>query len=237
MSPTSSIVAMVEPRQYALDLGHAPSRARDDFVVTEANASALALVERWPDWPASSVALVGPAGSGKSHLAAIWATAAGARWVEATALDAAATTWRNREAVVVENIDAADIDEAGLFHLLNVVGERQGHLLLTARTPPATWSVVLPDLRSRLSALVVVQLNAPDDFLLKAVIAKQFADRQLAVEPDVVGYLVRRMERSLAEAGRIVEAIDQLSLAKGRRVTKALAAQVLDAPGARPQLG
>lgn len=228
---------MVEPRQYALDLAHEPSKARDDFIVTDANAVALRLLERWPDWPASAVVLVGPAGSGKSHLAAIWVARAGARSIEPTALGAAATTWRDHEAAVVENIDGVEIDEAGLFHVLNVIAERRGHLLLTARTPPVTWTVALPDLRSRLKALVVVHLNAPDDFLLGAVIAKQFADRQLVVDSDVIGYLVRRMERSLAAVGRIVEAIDRLSLAEGRRVTKALAARVLDASEVGPQLG
>ena len=217
------------PRQLALALPHAESFARDDFLTGASNDAALATIERWPDWADRVLALTGPEGAGKSHLAAIWAEKAGARRVSARALGetdllhALATG-----ALVVE--DASDErDERALFHLLNLVREEDGYLLLTARTPPATWGVALPDLASRLRAVPVVTVSAPDDALLRAVMVKLFADRQLAVDETLIAYLATRIERSFAVARETVERLDREALRQKRGVTRALAAEMLGA--------
>ena len=217
------------PRQLALALPHAESFARDDFLTGASNDAALATIERWPDWADRVLALTGPEGAGKSHLAAIWAEKAGARRVSARALGetdllhALATG-----ALVVE--DASDErDERALFHLLNLVREEDGYLLLTARTPPATWGVALPDLASRLRAVPVVTVSAPDDALLRAVMVKLFADRQLAVDETLIAYLATRIERSFAAARETVERLDREALRQQRGVTRALAAELLGA--------
>jgi chromosomal replication initiation ATPase DnaA len=217
------------PRQLALALPHAESFARDDFLTGASNDAALATIERWPDWADRVLALTGPEGAGKSHLAAIWAEKAGARRVSARALGetdllhALATG-----ALVVE--DASDeLDERALFHLLNLVREEDGYLLLTSRTPPATWGVALPDLASRLRAVPVVTVSAPDDALLRAVMVKLFADRQLAVDETLIAYLATRIERSFAVARETVERLDREALRQKRGVTRALAAELLGA--------
>lgn len=217
------------PRQIPLDLDRTPGFSRDDLVVSPANAAAVAMVDRWPGWPASAMVLAGPPGSGKSHLASIWAEHSGAASLDRASLGAAALAAASRGPVLVDDADAGGLDEAGLFHLFNAVRQAGGHLLLVSRRFPAAWGVRLPDLASRLKAAPVVEIGEPDDMLLAGVITKLFADRQVAIEPLVVQYLVRRIERSLATAMRVVEKLDRRALEEKTRITRPLAASVLDA--------
>ncbi|MCZ7656457.1 MAG: chromosomal replication initiator DnaA [Xanthobacteraceae bacterium] len=216
------------PRQLALALGHADSFAREDFLSGPTNAAALAMIERWPDWPGRALALVGPEGAGKSHLAAIWAAASGARFLAARALaDADLPAALATGALVLEDAAPGIVHERSLFHLLNLAREEGAFLLLVARDPPARWEVRLPDLASRLRALTVLELGAPDDALLRAVIVKQFADRQLRVDEALLAYLATRMERSFAAARDIVAALDREALRRKRPLSRALAAELL----------
>ena len=216
------------PHQLALALAHHESFAREDFLAGPSNAAALAFVEGWPDWPDRVLALIGPPGSGKSHLAAIWAERAGARLMSSRALEepslggALATG-----ALVLEDVRAGAFEEAALFHLLNLAREERAFLLLTSRTSPVGWPARVPDLASRLRALPVAVLGPPDDNLLRAVLIKLFADRQLAVDENLVGYLAARIERSIAAARAAVTALDQASLCLQRPVNRALAAATL----------
>ena len=216
----------VQPRQLAFTLPHAESFTRDDFLEGPANIAGLALVDSWPDWPNRVMFLIGPEGSGKSHLAAIWAELSGARstsahTLTATEVPAALATG----ALVIEDLKSTDIDERALFHLLNLAREDGAFVLITARAPPA--EVELRDLRSRLRAVPTVQLLPPDDLLFRALIVKSCADRQLAVDESVVGYLVTRLERSYAAARQTIESLDAEALRLGRPLTRALAAELL----------
>jgi chromosomal replication initiation ATPase DnaA len=218
----------VSPRQLVLALNHATSFAREDFLRGPSNAAALTLIERWPDWPNRVVALIGPEGSGKSHLAAIWAEASGARVLAAKLLtqieplSALATG-----ALVVEDLEPDGPDEErALFHLLNLAREQNAYLLLTARSPVAGFPLTIRDLVSRLRALPSVALEAPDDALLRALIVKLAADRQLAVDEALVNYLANRIERSFAGARAAVERLDQEAMRQHRPVTRALAAEI-----------
>jgi chromosomal replication initiation ATPase DnaA len=221
-------------RQMGLPLAAAPSHARADFRVSGANALALRAVEGWAGWPQGKLALVGPEGSGKTHLAQIWAAEADAEVIPGAGLtgaDLPALAARGRVAVE----DAAGVAgdgaaERALLHLHNMVLAEGGRLLLTAETPPARWPVALPDLASRLAATATAMLHPPDDALLAAVLAKQFADRQVTVPPGLIEWLVRRMERSLGAARDLVERIDAKALTERRAITQKLAAEVLDSP-------
>jgi chromosomal replication initiation ATPase DnaA len=218
---------MPTPRQLALALGHDESFARDDFLAGPQNAAALALIERWPDWPSRAILLVGPEGSGKSHLAAIWAARSGARIIAARELDEASVpALLAAGALVVEDLATWHVEERALFHLLNLAREQNANLLFTARSQPAAWPVKLPDLVSRLRELPVVNLDPPDDALLRAVLVKLFADRQLAVDEALIAYLVTRMERSFAAARAAVAALDREALRQQRPVTRALASEL-----------
>jgi chromosomal replication initiation ATPase DnaA len=222
------VAGSVQPRQLALALPHAESLSRDDFLEGPANASALSLVDSWPDWPNRIMILAGPEGSGKSHLAAIWAAEAGARSTTAHALTAAAVPGALATgALVVEDLNPSGFDERALFHLMNLAREDQGFVLITARVPPAALQVELRDLRSRLRAVPVVTLLPPDDQLFRALIVKFCADRQLSADETVVSYLTTRIERSFAAARRAVELLDTEALRLGRPVTRALAAELL----------
>jgi chromosomal replication initiation ATPase DnaA len=224
-----------EPRQLVLSFGHGASFARDDFLEGPSNANALAWVERWPDWPAPAIILVGPEGSGKSHLVDIWANKAGARRLAARALDQPAVPGALATgALALENV-VPPIDEVALFHLLNLAKEDDANVLLTARRPPAQWMVGLADLASRLRALPVVALEAPDDALLRAVLVKLFVDRQLVVDESLISFLVTRIERSFAAARAAVAALDREALRRHRPVTRALAAELFANENTRPQ--
>jgi chromosomal replication initiation ATPase DnaA len=219
------------PRQLALALDHAESFAREDFLSGPSNAQALALIEAWPQWPHRSVMLTGPEGSGKSHLAAIWAQAAGARLIAARALEPASVPRALATgALVVEDIAAGAFDERALFHLVNLAREEAAFLLLTAQQAPAAFA--LRDLASRLKALPVVALAPPDDVLLRAVLVKLFADRQLAVDESLIGYVATRIERSFAAARACVARLDEEAMRQKRPLTRALAAEILRAASA-----
>ena len=216
------------PRQLALRLDHTESFARDDFLGGPSNAAALKLIDDWPDWPSRIVVLVGPEGSGKSHLATIWAEQAGARRISARALaNANVPASLATGALVVEDAAEAAFEETAMFHLLNLAREEAVYVLLTARLPPAGWTVRTPDLASRLKALPVVALAPPDDALLRAILVKLFADRQLHVEEGLIGYLVTRIERSFAAARAVVTKLDTEALRQKRPLTRALAADLL----------
>jgi chromosomal replication initiation ATPase DnaA len=217
-----------QPRQLAFALPHAESFSRDDFLEGPANAAALSLIESWPEWPNRIMLLAGPEGCGKSHLATIWAEQAGARSISAHALTAAAVPGALATgAVVIEDLNPQAFDERALFHLMNLAREEGAFVLLTARVPPVAFEVELRDLRSRLRAVPVVTLMPPDDQLLRSLIVKFCADRQLNVDETVVSFLATRIERSFAAARRAVEQLDAEALRLGRPVTRALAAELL----------
>jgi chromosomal replication initiation ATPase DnaA len=215
------------PRQLVLALDHAVSFSRDDFLVGPSNAKALALIERWPDWPNKVMALVGSEGSGKSHLAAVWAETAGARVVSArllgeTDLPAAFATG----ALVLEDLEPTTMNEPMMFHLLNLAREEQAYLLLTTRSPLTAFSAKIRDLMSRLRSIPTIELMPPDDFLLRAVIVKLAADRQLTLDEGVVSYIVTRIERSFAAAQSAIARLDEEAMRRQRPVTRALAAEL-----------
>jgi chromosomal replication initiation ATPase DnaA len=188
----------------------------------------LALIDSWPEWPNRIMLLVGPEGSGKSHLAAIWAEQAGARSTTAHALTAAAVPGALATgALVVEDLRSSDFDDRALFHLMNLAREDGAFVLVTAREPPSAFQIELRDLRSRLRAIPAVSLLPPDDQLFRALIVKFCADRQLAVDETVVSYLATRIERSYAAARQAVELLDAEALRLGRPVSRALAAELL----------
>jgi chromosomal replication initiation ATPase DnaA len=218
---------MTMPRQLALALPHAENFSREDFLAGESNEAALNLVECWPDWPDRALAIVGPEGAGKTHLAAIWADMTGARRVSARALgETNLPATLATGALVIEDA-TSNLDERALFHLLNLIRQQDAFLLMTARTPPAMWRVELADLASRLRAIPTAQLRSPDDALLRAVMVKLFADRQLAVDDALISYLSTRIERSFASARAVVEDLDREALRQKRPVTRALAAELI----------
>lgn len=210
--------------QLPLAFGHAPATGRDDLLVAPPVDAAVALVDAWPHWRSPVAVIAGPAGSGKSHIAAVWRDKAGAALVIARpgAEEAAASG-----PVLVEDADRDGFDERTLFHMINAVREHGHTMLLTSRLWPMSWPVALPDLKSRLKAATVVEIGEPDDEFLSQVIVKLFADRQLFVEDRLVAYMAARMERSLEAAQKLVDRLDRLALARGSRVTRALARQVL----------
>ena len=220
-----------EPMQLALALDHAESHAREDFLEGPSNAAALALIERWPDWPSRIVLLRGPEGSGKTHLAAIWARQAGARILSPRMLDSSEVPIALATgALVLDNLAEGGFDEAALFHLLNLAREERAYVLITVRTAPAGWRIGTADLASRFRALPVVALDAPDDALLRAVIVKLFADRQLAVDESLVSFLATRIERSFAAAKAAVAKLDREALRLKRPVNRALAGELFREP-------
>ena len=214
--------------QLPLVFNHHSASSRDDLLVSDRLAAAVAIVDAWPHWPAPVVILTGPQGSGKSHLAEIWRQQSGAKDIVPTS-GSDASMLAGLGPVLFEDADRAGFDEVELFHVINSVKQNGQSLLMTSRTWPLSWNVQLPDLRSRLKAATLVEIGEPDEILLSQVIVKLFADRQLAIDERIVDYIVQRMERSLATAQEVVEQLDQLALARRSKISRTLAAEVLDA--------
>ncbi|MCX2723130.1 DnaA ATPase domain-containing protein [Roseibium salinum] len=216
------------PRQLPLDLPHEAALSRDDFLLGVSNRTALELLERWPDWPSPVVVLAGPVGSGKTHLVRAFQEETGAAVIAARDFtEANVEELVAAPAAVVEDAHLG-VDNTALFHLLNAATQAGKTVLITSRTWPTSWNITLADLASRLRAATPVEIQEPDDDLLRRVLVKLFADRQIAVDIGVVDYLVVRMERSLEVAMQAVEAIDQEALAGRVKITKPLAGRVLE---------
>ncbi len=216
------------PRQMAFRWPHSPSFAREDFLPAPSNREALSAIELWPRWAGRMLALVGPEGAGKSHLGAIWAAASGAITLRGEAVnEQSVEECRQARAVLFEDADRATQAEAFFFHIVNTALQNDLWLLLTCRTAPDAWGLKTPDLLSRLRLAPMVRIASPDIELTEAVLFKLFSDRQLQVEPHVIGYIALRIERSLGAAREIVAALDNEGLTLGRRVTRAMASGAL----------
>ncbi len=224
-------------KQLVLDLPLRPAMGRDDFLVAPSNAAAVALIDQWPRWPSYGAILLGPRGSGKSHLATVWQQRAGAQIIEASALrEEGVPAALSSKALVIENLSTPPLDEAALFHLLNLARGEGASVLFTTIQPVAALALEVPDLVSRLSALPVAAIAPPDDSLLRGVLVKHFSDRQIAVDEALVSYLLARMPRSLDMARQVVAAIDAAALEQKTEVTRAFAGKVL-ARLIQPELG
>ena len=214
--------------QLVLELPHIPALGGEDFLVSASNAQAARLVESWPDWAGPICIIAGPEGSGKTHLVNVWRARSGASAFAADAIgEALKAVLTTPGPVAIEDADAGSLDEHAAFHLLNLARERRFDVLITGRMPPGVWDVALPDLRSRLRSAALVEIEEPDDALLRAVLVKLFDDRQLAVVPGLIDYIMPRMERSMAGAAFAVDALDRAALAERKGVTRPLAAKVL----------
>ena len=220
-----------KPEQLVFELPHRPALGLEDYLVSGSNAAAVALVDRWPDWPAGAAIISGPPGCGKSHLANVWRMKSNADAVLASHIAISdVPDLASSGALIVEDI-AETRDEPALFHLLNLVREQRLAMLLTSASAPGDLGLSLPDLRSRLKALPHALIAPPDDALLRAVLVKLFADRQLSVDPQIIAYLLVRMERSMEAASRLVAEVDRRSLALQRAVTRPVAAAALESLG------
>lgn len=212
-------------RQLRLRLGRSAPYSRAEFVPGPSNTQALAALDGWPRWHGGCLALVGPEGCGKTHLARAWADAAGALVLDRTAPTVVAAAGRP---ALVEDVDQG-VDAEALFHLINLAAREGGGLLLTARKPPVAWEAPLPDLRSRLNAMQVAEIEPPDDVVLEGVLRKFFRERNIRPPEEVYPYLLRRIERSIPDAREIVRRLDEAGDGEFRPVTRVLARQILEA--------
>jgi chromosomal replication initiation ATPase DnaA len=222
-APTSGAGA---PDQLSLDLGHQPLQGEADFLVGDGNRLAYRHLKAFPHWPGPLTLLVGPPSSGKSHLGRIWAAIAAAGVpapAEVEHLAAAGGT----TPLLIEDVDRPGYDEAALFHLLNQSMRDSRPLLLTAREAIGGWPYATEDLRSRARLATLLLVTAAGDIELSQMLVKLFGDRQIAVDPKIIGYLVPRMERSPAEAVALAELMDRLALARGTAITRGVAAEAL----------
>ena len=214
--------------QLTLDLPHRAALGAEDFLVSDCNLAAVRLIDAWPEWHDRVQLLIGPPASGKTHLVRVWQALSSAPSLDPVNLDIDfIDAMGEGTALVVEDADRIPYDEKALFHLFNLAREKRLFVLLTARTPPARWGTKLPDLGSRLNALPAVEIGAPDEALLRTVMLKHFADRQLDIDPKVLEFIALHIDRSLAAAAEAVAAVDRAALATGRKISRQLVNEVL----------
>ncbi|WP_208434277.1 DnaA regulatory inactivator HdaA [Bartonella taylorii] len=219
--------------QLPLNFFYNPAFQFDDLVVTESNRMAFQLIDHWPNWVLPIAVLVGKEGSGKTHFSSVWAQKADALSFHRNEVDQAIAVASSGRSLLIEDIDADEISETELFHLINSVKQanldvHHATLLITARTVPSAWNLKLNDLKSRLNSVMLVAINQPDDALLTAVAFKFFSDKQIIVHPDTIAYLVSRCERSLFSLKCVIDSVDQLALQRKSKITRAVIAEVLN---------
>jgi len=212
-------------RQLRLSLKRPAPFTRDTYIQGPSNAEAITALDAWPRWPGGALVLVGPEGVGKTHLARAWAVQTKAAILEREHPDVAAAAGRP---VLLEDVDKG-VDGEALFHLINLAAHDGASLLITARKAPATWPAELPDLRSRLNALMVAEIAPPDDEVLGGVLKKFFRERNIRPHDDVYPYLLRRMERSIPGAQEIVRRLDETEDGQMRPISRVLAREILEA--------
>jgi chromosomal replication initiation ATPase DnaA len=216
--------------QLTLDLPHRAALGAEDFLVSDCNRAAVRLIDAWPNWQDKVQLLTGPAASGKTHLARVWQALSSARSLDPDNLGMDFVDRMGAGTpLVVEDVDRLAYDEKALFHLLNLAREKQLSVLLTARNAPRSWRIALPDLLSRLNGVPAVEIGPPDEALIRTVLLKHFTDRQLDIDPKVLTYLALHMDRSLAAAAAAVAEIDRAALAAGRKISRQLVMEVLQA--------
>ena len=213
------------PGQLALPFGSRPALGREDFIVAPCNEQALRFIERWPDWPTRAAAIFGPRGSGKTHLARIFAALSGAHLVSASELSSVDPDTENAIAVELDDAPADRARDRALFALFE---RPSGTLLLTGRFAPSEWPVTLGDLKSRLDALLSFEVWAPDDHLLSALIRKHFADRQLDVTDAIIRRLLTHVERTPHAIAAFIAHIDENALAEKRAISERLVMELID---------
>ncbi|GAA5103110.1 DnaA regulatory inactivator HdaA [Bartonella acomydis] len=220
-------------KQLPLNFSYNPVFQFDDLVVTESNLIAFQLIDHWPNWVFPIAVLVGKEGSGKTHFSSVWAQKADALSLHRNEIDQVVAMASSGRSFLIEDIDADEINETGLFHLINSVKQAnlntgQATVLITARTVPSAWNLKLNDLKSRLNSVMLVAINQPDDALLRAVAFKLFSDKQIIVHPDAVHYLVSRCERSLFALRHVIDSVDRLALQRKSKITRAVISEVLN---------
>ena len=220
--------------QLTFDLPHRAALGAEDFLVSDCNVAAVRLIDAWPRWPDQVQILTGPAASGKTHLVRVWQERSGAQALTLQDLDVAfIDSLPAGTPLAVEDADRAGYDENALFHLLNLAREKQLFVLLTAQDTPSRWGTELPDLLSRLNGVPSVEIGAPDEALLWTVMLKHFADRQLAIDPKILEFLAMRIDRSMAAAAAAVDAVDRAALRSGRKISRQLVLEAIQATGSR----
>jgi chromosomal replication initiation ATPase DnaA len=220
-------------KQIPLEFEGRTALGREDFLVSPANQDVVAWIDRWPDWPGPFMLVVGPVHSGKTHLSHVWAERSGAvtlNAVDLEDLDINALNDLSDNPLVLEDIGEG-FNEKKLFHLYNLVKEKRNNMMMTSLKPVSEWNIQLPDLKSRMGALQIVHITEPDDQLFSAVLVKLFSDRQLQVMPEMIQYLVARLERSFEAAHRMVNILDQMSLEEKRNITIPLVRQIMEKEG------
>ncbi|WP_332061090.1 DnaA regulatory inactivator HdaA [Bartonella sp. CB74] len=220
-------------KQLPLNFSYTSVFQFDDLVVTESNRMAFQLIDHWPNWVFPIAILVGKEGSGKTHFANIWAQKTRALNIHRNEIDQAIAAASLGRSFLIEDIDAGEISETGLFHLINSIKQanldaHQATLLITARTVPSMWNLKLNDLKSRLNSVMLVAIDQPDDALLTAIAFKLFSDRQIIVHPNTIYYLVSRCERSLFSLKRVIDSVDQLALQRKSKITRTVIGEVLN---------
>ena len=210
---------MVPMSQIAMDLGLPPSYHSDDFVVSSSNRLAYDYVVRWPQWDSPFLWIYGPPACGKTHLLHILAEKA--RVPVHSQLDTSISSlelFGSNNLLILDDIRIQKAEET-LFHAINFAKEKGYSILFSHRQPPARLELMLPDLASRLRAIPTAAITDPDDVVLQAVMVKQLADRQLSVPPEVVQFILKRIDRSCLAVFEIVERMDRASLEQGRTIT------------------
>ena len=219
---------MTKPQQLLLDLPHRPAMGRDDFLVTGSNSAAVALIDEWPHWPSHAAILVGPRGSGKSHLSNVWQQTSNAKALPLAELSTAEVApLLNDNALVLEDATPGKFDQTALFHALNHARQQKGHILLTSELEPLAWNVTLPDLASRLAAIPLVNILPPDDALMRGVLVKLFTDRQIGVDESLISYILARMPRSLQDSQKLVAEVDRQALLAKAEITRPFVAKIM----------
>ena len=218
---------MSEYNQLLLNLNHKQNFNYDDFYVSNSNYYAFKIIENWPKWEKNIVNVYGEKYSGKSHLSNIFYKKYKAKKLTEDQINNdTLLEIKIHQNIIIDNF-TNHINEKILYSIFNLVDQDNKYLIINSLKPINLFDFDLEDLVSRSKNCLFAEIKKPDDDLIFALILKNFSDRQISINKNLIDYIIKRIDRSYSKIAEFIYKIDELSLKKKRAIDLKLIKEII----------